>query len=338
MAHPVIPSTHFSTGRFEVWRGSIAVVFDVEPPVDEAATPFGAVVDAFQLGDMVVAEAHLGDQRYVRSAARARRDGMDHFVFNLYRTGGWKARTEHGAFKGTAGQVSVLDLSRDLISDEPASDLVTLFVPRPFIEDRLPHLSALHGSAPTGPQALLLAEYIDLLARRLPTLPAGSEHALSRATCEMLAACLQPSLAGLEAAHLGLELVLLRRAKKFIDARLTSRTLNADSVCHAVGVSRRTLYRLFEQEGGVQHHIQSRRLDQIRMQLTDPNETRRIFEIAAAFGFQRGDHFARAFKHRFGQSPRDLREIGTGGCAAEPSSFEPKETQGFEDWIRALQA
>jgi AraC-like DNA-binding protein len=333
-----IPSTQFSTQHFDDWREGIAPVFDVEPPAYDVATGFGANVKAFQLGDMVVTDAHVGDQRYIRSRSRVRRDGLDHFLLNLYRTGGWRAQTSDGEFEGTAGQVTVLDLARELISDEPDSDLVALFVPRNLLEERLPDLAALHGRAPTGPYARLLAEYLNLLARRLPGLPMGDGRALSRATCEILAACLQPSLAGLEAARPGLELVLRRRAKRFIEAHLASPGLNADTVCHAMGVSRRTLYRLFDQEGGVQRYIQGRRLERIRSALSDPMNTRRISEVAAEFGFLRSDHFARAFRQQYGYSAREVRDLSRGLVAAPARPAAAGTWQDFDDWIRSLHA
>lgn len=165
----------------------IDVVFDVERPLEDAGTAFEADVEAFHLGDVVLTAASLGEQRYVRSAARVRRDGMDHFVLNLYRTGGWRAQTVRGDFTGTAGQVSVLDLASELVSDEPHADLVALFVPRSLLEDRLPNLGALQGNTPNGPSGVLLAEYMDLLARRLPTLPEGDGQAL----CQPRARCLR---------------------------------------------------------------------------------------------------------------------------------------------------
>lgn len=337
MGVSTIPSSHFATDEFGTWRESIGVVFDVARPQHEEASPFSAKVDAFQLGGLVITAASLGAQRYVRSATQARRDGMDHFVLNLYRAGGWRARTEQGEFEGVAGHVSVLDLSRDLISDEPRSDLVTLFIPRSLLEERLPDLGALHGRAPSGPYAALLGEYIDLLARKLPMLPAGEEQSLCRATCEMLVACIQPSLAAAEAARPGLELILLRRAKRFIDTHLKSPQLNADAICSALGVSRRTLYRLFEPEGGVQHHIHASRLERIRSALFDPNETRRISEIAEEFGFVRSDHFARAFKLQFGCSASAMRAGARSPADTNiATSIEPGTTPGFDAWIRAL--
>jgi len=334
-----IPSTQFATRHFDAWRESIAVVFDVEPPHYDVSSDFGARVEAFQLGDMVITDARLGDQRYVRSTARVRRDSVDHFVLNLYRTGGWRAQTSDGEFEGSAGQVSVLDLARELISDEPDSDLVTLFVPRDLLEDRIPDLTALHGRAPTDPHARLLAEYLDLLARQLPTLPAGDGRALSRATCEILTACLQPSLAGMEAARPGLDLLLRRRAMRFIETHLDSVALTVGAVCHAIGVSRRTLYRMFDQDGGVQRYIQGRRLERIRSALADPTETRRISEVAAAFGFLRSDHFARAFRQQFGYSARDVRDRPPGPEANPTVTHAAPETwETFDNWIRTLHA
>ncbi|USJ27367.1 helix-turn-helix domain-containing protein [Ensifer adhaerens] len=96
--------------------------------------------------------------------------------------------------------------------------------------------------------------------------------------------------------------MLLSHAKRYIEARLDASTLNIDAICNIVGVSRRTLYRLFETEGGVVHYIQSRRLERIRSILANPRDVRRISDIAADFGFLRGDHFARAFKQQYGKA------------------------------------
>ena len=104
-------------------------------------------------------------------------------------------------------------------------------------------------------------------------------------------------------------------------------------------MSRRTLYRLFDQEGGVQRYIQARRLERVRSALADPMDTRRISEVAAEFGFLRGDHFARAFKQQFGHSARDVRDLSR-GLDADPASpaVEAGTWQDFDDWIRALHA
>lgn len=69
MSGSAIESTHFSCPDFDVWRESINVVFDVERRSQDGNAPFTASVEAFQLGDMVVTDAVLGAQRYVRPSA-----------------------------------------------------------------------------------------------------------------------------------------------------------------------------------------------------------------------------------------------------------------------------
>src|SRR5262249_17743500 len=162
------------------------------------------------------------------------------------------------------------------------------------------------------------------------------ENALSRAICEMLVACISPSLANIEAARPNLEMVLLQRARRFIEVHLGSSALSVDAICSSVGVSRRTLYRLFHGEGGVQHYNQARRLEQIKTLLSDPEEPRRISEVASEFGFARGDHFARAFRNRYGQSARDVREEVRFEPAAQErrTSGRLKTADGFDDWLR----
>ncbi|WP_246752718.1 helix-turn-helix domain-containing protein [Sinorhizobium sp. BG8] len=177
-----------------------------------------------------------------------------------------------------------------------------------------------------------------MLARRLPSLPSGDEAALAGATCHMLVACLAPSLTNVEAARPALEMVLLRRAKRYIEAHLKSNALSIDAICNIVGVSRRTLYRLFEHEDGVLHYIQSRRLECIRTILADPADTRRISDIAAEIGFARSDHFARAFKQQYGETARDVRDGLRRSSDTRPdrNTKERGSRAGFSDWIRQI--
>ena len=182
-----------------------------------------------------------------------------------------------------------------------------MILPREMLEDRLPNVAMLHGSAPVGPYADLLADYFELLARRLPSLPASAGDDLARATCDILVACLSPSLANTEAARPQMGTLLARRAKQHIERNLSLPGLSPDSIAAGLGVSRRTLYRVFEPGGGIRKYIQSRRLDRVRGALADQGHRRKISEIAADYGFTRADYFARAFKRQFGLSPAEAR-------------------------------
>ena len=79
------------------------------------------------------------------------------------------------------------------------------------------------------------------------------------------------------------------------------------NLCRRLGLSRSSLHRLFEQEGGVQAFIRERRLEAARLALGDPANREPIYAIAERLGFSDAAHLSRLFRERFGQSPSDFR-------------------------------
>jgi len=74
-----------------------------------------------------------------------------------------------------------------------------------------------------------------------------------------------------------------------------------------LAVGRSALYRAFAPFGGVQAYLRKRRLEAAHALLVDPKEPRSITEIAFGFHFVSMSHFSRAFRSRFGYSPRQAR-------------------------------
>ena len=83
-----LPSTTFDTcqtlsaDRFEAWRASISVLFDVAPVEHRTASgdSFHASVHATHLGQLLLGDLRFGAQRFSRNKARAARDGLDHYL------------------------------------------------------------------------------------------------------------------------------------------------------------------------------------------------------------------------------------------------------------------
>jgi AraC family transcriptional regulator, positive regulator of tynA and feaB len=91
--------------------------------------------------------------------------------------------------------------------------------------------------------------------------------------------------------------------------------MSADSIAAACRVSVRHLDRLFEREGtALMRHVWQRRLVRCYRDLTDSGmQGRSISEIAFAVGFNDLSHFSRAYRARYGCSPRDTRRGCLGG-------------------------
>ena len=99
------------------------------------------------------------------------------------------------------------------------------------------------------------------------------------------------------------------RAREYIAANLTTFSLDADTVAAAIGVSRRTLYTLFDgEDGGIASYIRVRRVERAHGLLTrDAPPLLSLEEIAAAAGFPSVQTMSRALRARYGTSARGIR-------------------------------
>jgi AraC-like DNA-binding protein len=98
-----------------------------------------------------------------------------------------------------------------------------------------------------------------------------------------------------------------RQIEQFIDQRLGDPALGASQIQAEMGLSRSSVYRLFEPTHGVARYIKMRRLARIRSILLENRDTRTLAGLAADFGFQSSAHFSREFHRQFGCAPSELR-------------------------------
>lgn len=102
----------------------------------------------------------------------------------------------------------------------------------------------------------------------------------------------------------------LHRLCQTIERRLDDPDLTPAKVALSEGISERYLQKLFEGTGSsFTHYLRERRLQRTWADLSNPAEAHHsISEIAFRVGFNDSAHFSRAFRHRFGVSPREFRQ------------------------------
>lgn len=103
--------------------------------------------------------------------------------------------------------------------------------------------------------------------------------------------------------------ILRDRIKELVGRRLADPSLDSEAIARALNCSKRSLHKAFEGEACTLHqHIWEQRLESARRELEQPRHSARsITEIAFAWGFTSPAHFSRAFRARFGASPREWR-------------------------------
>ena len=163
------------------------------------------------------------------------------------------------------------------------------------------------------------------LISRLPLMTAEEGTAAAAGSVAMIAACFQPAAATFARAKSELLDSLLVQMRRHIAQRLREGELDVDTLCRVFGISRATLYRLFEPFGGVATYIHNQRLSHVFTALMNPLQNHcRISEIAHDWGFSSESHFSRSFRKAFGMSPSEARAV--------LKQDEPAQA-GLREWI-----
>ena len=122
--------------------------------------------------------------------------------------------------------------------------------------------------------------------------------------------------------NLAVNLTMRKCILTYINENLTSPLLSPQTIMHHFRVSRSHLYRAFEPDGGVAKVIRDKRLDNAyRMLIKQRGQPVSLKDIAYRYGFHDSVQFTKAFKVRFGLSPKDAGKFGAPLLTAEPYSF-----------------
>jgi AraC-like DNA-binding protein len=327
--------------QFEAWHESISVIFDVAPPAEHRPdSGFAATVRGWHLGGLLISEVDFDSQRFVRDRHKTVADGLDHYLVQLYATGGLVGEAADQGRVLNGGDVQILDLTQSNVTQAAPSGTVAIVVPRETLDQALPAPGNLHGLILRGHSGMggLLGDYMRSLVARAEGMTMAEAPLVAQATTDMIAACFQSSAETAERARTVIDQTMRQRIQRHIAAHLDSPALQAEALCSQFRISRSQLYRLFESLGGVAHYIQEQRVTRACAELCNPaHDHRRIYEIAFALGFSSEAHFSRVFRSTFGLSPSDVRGRAQ-ATRVDARRPEPADIAngGYEEWVRQL--
>ena len=224
----------------EAWQ-SIVPFFSIEPRRSRELGYLGRIT-AWNLGSLVLARATSQASVFTRDDRLLRADGFDHWTLlapssgtivadaAVAGAGGCQARALHSVDHGSNSDI----------------DALFLVVPRDLCHPHASELDRLHGAnLPAGPGRLLV-DYLRSLYRQLPLLDLDQLPMLVDATRNMVIACAAPSRNAMEQAMPAIQATQMERAKQFIRDNLLQASLDTRELCRYLGMSRSSLYRLFE--------------------------------------------------------------------------------------------
>ena len=284
----------FETYRGRGWPG-FAGAYDISGDIDRFYYR-STIVPAVQ---MSLYSFEVSGLSYKRTAAN-RRDGRDHVLIQVSRTGG-VIRGEMGGTPFPKASIGLADFTQDLEQTSADTQADCVLLDRDLFRDG--EVETLRGFQWRSGGADLMADYvIGLIAAA-----AHGQHPDTQRLMVVLRACKGGNLDTVHEAAPELAGLAENRALRFMSAHLHDPDLTPAKIAAAAGVSRATLYRLFKARGGVAAIMQAERLSSAAAQLSKPEDRRSVTAIAHATGFVDAAHFSRAFRQRYGLRPLDVR-------------------------------
>ncbi|MBF0186771.1 MAG: helix-turn-helix domain-containing protein [Magnetococcales bacterium] len=313
LEHSYFTTSHLKQStQFDAWRDSIGVMFDVRLDTASEDSGFHALTDSYLLDSMMLTRCAAGRQKFDRKSVRIARDGIDHYMIQLFVKGRVEMRVAGKQMVGPTRSIVGFDLGDTLDSVNTDFDLLSAFIPRRELAPLLRYPDNVPGTMVDTAQGegKLLADFMEAVFRAAPTLSRDAGPSVASSLIHMVAAALNRSLEVLEDAPTALMQSHLIRARQFIEDNLDREDLTPALLAQHLGVSRATLYRTFESHGGVAQFIRRRRLNRALKHLVAPPPgilKQRISDIAFSTGFNDSAQFSRLFRNAFGISPSEAR-------------------------------
>ena len=267
-------------------------------------------------GNALLVDSSVSALEYHRTPAHIARGGLDHYQVALCLHGEMSFSSGRRKVTLRPGDICLIDMAQPnrtvyTVAEDGRSRLMALILQRGILAPKLAHPdSATAAFLPAGHHhARLLADQFAALWE--PDVPSdGALAAMIEAMADIMA-----GVAGRAADTEGeverAEHHLYRAMiKRHIAANLETRSLAADDLCRRFEISRASLYRLFEADGGLARYIQEQRLNRALMLLVSPaSRSKRLIDLALSLQFSSDSSFVRAFRRRFGSTPGEIREL-----------------------------
>lgn len=275
--------------------------------------PFFFDAAMLQIGQLAIVYVDIAGQRWLRGSAQVRAAPGDDLCINA--SLGIDARGIAGErpFHQTPGSAALTDLSQTSVHESTGGRSIQLIVPRSLATSAGLDVAELHGLVLRPGIAQMLTSHLLHLREAAHYLSVEDSPQMERTILDILRLTIAATGRADQLDSRALSSTAMERAQHEIRQNLGSSLLTATNLCRKLGISRSSLHRMFEADGGVQAYIRNARLDAARLKLTEAGETPRIIDVAERLGFADAAHFSRSFRERFGESPTAFLKKIDGG-------------------------
>lgn len=306
-----------SFAEWESWLSESYVPLTVDPQRDQ---PFHGGIRRHRMRGFDLSSVSASGQRIRRTKSGIARTDGEFLLVSIVTEGFGRLHQDGRIAAVRPGEMVFYDTSRPYHWDIEGS-WAQVVVQAPMAE-LLTHLGTESARLPTAVTVTadsaggVVSGFFRQLAAVVQTEP-GQAAVLADNGVALLASAVRLAAGGLPAGEparaLSREQVLA-----FMRARCTDPGLTIDAIARACLVSRRGLYRLFDEVGdGLSTVLRRMRVECAKAMLV-ADSMKSMTSIAASAGFSSERHFFRAFREETGMTPREYRLAATGGWSNKP--------------------
>jgi len=322
----------------QLFAETLDPVFRTTLLTPERLDDFHAELSTYFMGPALFFAADMTGTTYTfsRDMRRIARTGLD-LIFVQATLDGSDLRTVNGeTILVEAGDISLFDLSRPMQAETRHCRNLTLVLPRHMLFSKDVQNDALHGLVlkRSTSTARLIGSHLRALFDDLSDITQAEAPAIVAATADLVTNLVGQQVSNRSQPAPTVRGAVIMEVRRYIEQNMARQDLGPDHLCKMFGLSRATLYRLFEPVGGVTDYIRTRRLRAAFDLLTNDGK-RTVGEVAYACGFPDISAFSRAFRHQFGMRPSEVRETGDRGPRALTAA-ERQTAASVHDWLRIV--
>ncbi len=320
--------------RYNVWRDSISVIFDMDSKTKIAEELFHAEFSSTQLSSMLLNTTKSQGQNFNRSGRLIAQDNLDHCWIQMFVSG--SSSVEFGRQQKKmvqTGDIFLVDFSQPLKILSTDFEDINLIIPRQILQKYLINVEKYHGSILPRDSAFakILSSHLLTLKSVIPTLSLNESSIIAEGLAHLVG--LYFSQQAVPINNDVLQFSTQETIKRYISQNLKTFDLNPQYIAMNFRISRSYLYKIFP---NIASYIKQQRLRQAYRELSSLTNNQRISEIAFNLGFNSESDFSRSFQRFFQLTPSDVRYNLAFAAQNNNESLSDKIDLRFEDLVRKL--
>jgi AraC-like DNA-binding protein len=286
--------------QVEFWQGVTPSAYRVARMANRTALDIKTTIWATH--DSLHTHFSAGPHRIIRDRPHKKRALAPFVKLRIYDRGGADIHHAQGISRMRPGDVHVIDQSRPWAADHGAHDQKSIFIPHASIGYDPSEHSIVRTLAAHTPDGLFLKHAVELDFQRLASGADASEslpYLITLALRGELSISRSPTVVAAR-----------NEALRHHVATFDSEGfIGAEELSRAFGVSRATVFRAFEADGGLRRYQYQSKLHAVHEVLTNgPALHGAIGQLATKFGFSSTAHLSNSFIDEFGVRPSTVSQ------------------------------